>query len=86
MYRDELTKSLPTALVAVSAIATNISVINNVSLVVTYSLFKKLRTLPGQVIISQAVTLIAESTVTLKFVVLLQNDYIYMYFVSSKWV
>ena len=83
--KEATTESLSTVLFVVSAIAIMLSIIGSVSLLVTYSLFKKLRTLPGHVIMSLAVTSLAESFV-LVLTIFFWNDYIYMYFLQSRFI
>jgi len=58
--KEATTEPLSTVLFAVLAIAIMLSIIGSVSLLVTYSLFKELRTLPGQVIMNLAAAFLAE--------------------------
>ena len=60
---DQTTESFSIALAIVFFVVLLLSIIGNVSLLVTYSLFKELRTLPGQVIMNLAAGSLAENLV-----------------------
>ena len=87
---DQTSESFSIALAVVFFIVLLLSVIGNVSLLVTYSLFKELRTLPGQVIMNLVAASLAENIVLIigAFLLLLDSSswyvYIHMYLVQAR--